>query len=85
MLAASVPSKMYPVGIALNGSSVDLTWVAPNSNGSPITQYSVLLLNQNTGQYNEYPTLCDGSNPAVLTCQISMSDFISTLGYFTGI
>ncbi len=37
ILAASVPSKMYPVTIALSGSNVALTWAAPSNNGADIT------------------------------------------------
>jgi hypothetical protein len=44
---------MLPVSISTTGSNVVLTWQAPSDNGATITQYKVLILNQNSGQFEE--------------------------------
>lgn len=77
MTIASIPSKMAPVSVtqAVDSTSVVISWVAPNDNGSPITAYKMLLLNDVTGIYSYQPTLCPEAN--VLSCTIEMSSITS--------
>lgn len=64
---------MSPVTVtqAVDSTEVLISWVAPNSNGSPITAYKMLLLNDVTGLYTYQPTLCPEA--LVLSCTIQMS------------
>lgn len=64
---------MVPVSVtqAVDSTSVVISWVAPNSNGSPITAYKLLLLNDVTGEYVYQASLCPES--LVLSCTIEMS------------
>jgi hypothetical protein len=45
VLAATAPAaQMSPPTVVNSGGSVLITWVAPSSNGSPITAYKIELL-----------------------------------------
>lgn len=71
---------MVPVVFSESGTNVVLTWAEPSSlNGAAISAYRIKLLHQNSGLYFENSTLCNGSNPAVKTCSIPMTQFTSTL------
>jgi hypothetical protein len=78
------PDKMSEVTLVQNGTYVTIQWQIPPSNGGTIDTYKIMLLNWTSNTYLEVLTLCDGSNPAILNCTMSMTDFISQLGYVGG-
>jgi hypothetical protein len=67
---------------------VIISWTAPGDQGSPITAYTVRLLNKTSNTYEVYTTHCDGASALIITNRacppILMSVFISTLGYSAG-
>lgn len=51
LVAAEVPSQMSPITLSLSGTFVQINFTAPDNQGSPITAYSIQMLNKNTGNY----------------------------------
>lgn len=83
------PSQVSAVTVsqASLSTSVSISWTAASNNGNGVSEYEVQILDRTSSTYVEYPTLCDGSLTAViaaLSCDISMSDFITNLGYLAG-
>jgi hypothetical protein len=43
ILAATNPNQPLPPITSINGVNVDIKWVAPSDNGSPIISYKILI------------------------------------------
>lgn len=59
--AAGVPATPDAPVTTVNGANVDITWVAPDDNGSPITAYRIMIQHADGVTYSEDTTDCDGS------------------------
>jgi hypothetical protein len=60
ILAASNPAKPALPTTTINSNYVDIDWVEPNNNGSPITGYKIFIRQDNL-IYSIDETDCDGS------------------------
>jgi hypothetical protein len=61
--------------------SVNISWTAPSSNGSPITQYQIQILSSDGVTYYTDTTDCDGSSATVVSnlyCNIPMATLTSS-------
>lgn len=85
--ASSVPDQITTLVVSdfTTNTSVLFTWNTPADNYSPITAYEVYILQKSTGLFKLFPTVCNGSQgvdgSGNQICLVSMSTFISTLGY----
>lgn len=79
------PSNMSPVTVSQTGTDIIISWTAPNENGSPITSYTLKILNFLLNDYVEYQNICNGSSPTVISNRacppIPMTTFTNTLNY----
>jgi hypothetical protein len=67
VLAATDPAaQMSPPIVVSSDGSMLVTWVAPSSNGSPITAYNFELLQADGLTYSKELADCSGSRSAVL-------------------
>ena len=88
ILCATVPSKVTTPTTSVINNQVLLDWVAPSSNGLPITSYTVLIRKSDL-VYTEDLSVCDGSTSNSLTAtsctvflsQLTSSPFNLLLGY----
>jgi hypothetical protein len=83
--AMRIPGQAPPVVTLMDGATVVLEWEEPFTGGQGIelTSYTVQLQDA-TGALAEYPLLCDGSAPTVLSagrCGIAMSAFTTATSY----
>jgi len=65
IIAATSPSQMDPVTTSISGSNVKISWSAPDSNGSPITAYTVSIADQAYSTWTPDLTNCDASSDPV--------------------
>ena len=73
---SNIPNKPSMVTVTLVGTDVQIAWVAPDSNFSPINDYLVELMTH-SGDWVTDLTNCDGGlepNFSSLNCQIPMVD-----------
>jgi hypothetical protein len=61
VLAATNPSQPEPPITSINGMNVEIKWVAPSDNGSPITKYQVYIRKVDKITYAMDVLNCDGS------------------------
>lgn len=86
IMAAQSPSKPAAPTTVQNAENIIINWVAPQSGGSPITSYRLLIMKQD-GTFEEDKTNCDGSTAAVianLQCTIatdSLNSFPFNIAY----
>jgi large repetitive protein len=59
---ATIPDKPLAPTTTLNGINVDISWVAPADNGSPISSYTIQIRQSNAVTYSIDFTNCNGSN-----------------------
>lgn len=68
---------MDPPVVTVSGINIRITWTPPiNTGGSPITQYKIVIADNNAISYIEELTYCDGSQATVISnlyCEIPMS------------
>ncbi len=66
ILAAETPATPAMPTTVIVGSNINVSWVAPNSNGSPITAY-IITFRDSTGNYHPLLDDCNGSSPQVVS------------------
>jgi len=74
MTPAATPSTPSAPVTTLDEPYARITWSAPSDNGSPITSYTITILQQD-GSYSEEATYCDGTDPTIISqlyCQVPM-------------
>jgi hypothetical protein len=57
-------------------TSVIIDWVAPNSNGAPITSYTILIRESDELSFTEDAVSCNGANPTILSnthCEVPLA------------
>lgn len=82
IVAAAIPSKMSSPTVTLTGANIRFAWVAPNSNGLPITSYSLQIFNKQSLIFQESP--CNGGSSTVIAnqyCDVSPTVLQTTYGY----
>lgn len=84
IIASSVPDTMNPVTTTLNDPDIEITWIAPASNGLPLTEYDIQLFVPTTLSYVTDLTYCSGSDPLVLTCSFPINTLLTTYGFLRG-
>ncbi|CDW74138.1 pa14 multi-domain protein [Stylonychia lemnae] len=77
--AARAPSKVLSVSTEIDSATggIKVSWLPPNANGDPITQYKIEIANVLTSYWGT-STYCDGTSNQVLTnlyCILPMSIF----------
>lgn len=80
ILAAEAPSPPAMPVTTVVGANVHVSWVAPSSNGSPITAY-IITFRDTAGDYRLNLNDCNGSLPSVvstLQCIVPLSAFYSS-------
>ena len=93
--ASDVPSVMASATTTRSGTSLVLTWLAPETNGADIDAYEIKLKDRSAGDaYIIDATICDGAyagagnppNPllASRTCTFTFAYLMSTRGYAVG-
>lgn len=60
LVCASVPEKTLDVTTEVVAADVVISWTAPFNGGSPITAYTIEIL-QKDGGYSQEMTNCDGT------------------------
>lgn len=66
ILAAETPAIPAMPTTAIVGSNINVSWVAPTSNGSPITAY-IITFRDSAGNYHLLLDDCNGSSPQVVS------------------
>lgn len=85
IIASNVPGTMAPVTTTLSGTTdIQITWVAPASNGLSIISYDVQLFVPSSLSYIEDATYCTGSDPSLLSCTFPISTLLSTYSFSRG-
>lgn len=85
--AAGKPNKPEAVVTINYGTSIKVDWSTPGNNYKTITAYRVLIKDQDSGEFSEHATLCNGSSTEVVAntlCTIPVSSLRSELGYELG-
>lgn len=67
VLAADIPDQPVAPTTTVVGSDILIDWVAPSANGSPITQYSIMIESSDPLYYFEDLTSCDGSDSTIVS------------------
>jgi hypothetical protein len=65
ILAAQTPDAPEIPTTVVNGADITIAWQEPDSNGSPITSY-LIVIRSHTGDYFEDTEYCDGSDALIL-------------------
>lgn len=65
-MCAFIPAVPAPPTTSVIANNMIVQWVAPASNGSPITSYRVKL-QEKSGVFSEELTKCDSANSALVT------------------
>jgi hypothetical protein len=65
LLCAFIPAVPIAPTTSVSADQVILNWLAPNDNGSVITSYRILIVQQD-GVYSEDTVNCDGSDSATI-------------------
>ena len=66
ILAAETPATPAMPTTAIVGSNINVSWVAPTSNGSPITAY-IITFRDSADNYHLLLDDCNGSSPQVVS------------------
>jgi len=66
ILAAEAPATPAMPVTTIVGSDINVSWIAPNSNGSPITAY-IITFRDSAGNYHLILDVCDGSSQQVIS------------------
>ena len=87
--AASVPAAPSPVVVSqtTSSTSITFTWTtSATSNGLPVDSYKMLIWKKDAtpADYTENTTLCNASSPSTTTCNVPMTDLITSFGYAAG-
>lgn len=77
ILAAQIPGQLASPTTLMVGSSIQISWLAPNSRGSPITSYIVLIGTGDLTTYVADNTNCNGALSTILTAQSCLVPFTS--------
>jgi hypothetical protein len=78
-VATAKPSKPASPLLEEVGTSINITWTAPDSNYATITSYKVFIKPSTGSTYLENTTLCDGSQAVTvssLKCLVPMSSLL---------
>ena len=80
ILAGQIPDKPSAPQTSIDGSNVQVTWLAPNNRGSPITRYYIKFIQYDGVSYAEDMTDCLGTDATIissLSCQIPIATLIT--------
>jgi hypothetical protein len=75
---------MDPIIVTLLSTNVQITFTAPDDQGSAIIAYEIDILNKNTGSFESVNAQCSGGSSSVFAnraCLLPMTYFLNTLGY----
>lgn len=76
IVASEAPAQMQVATTSIVGTAARISWVAPASNGEPITAYRVKVLHSDGVTYSEEPVSCSGTEAAIvsnLRCDIPLT------------
>lgn len=76
VLAAEEPAQPAAPTTLIQGGNVKITWAEPNTMGSPIIAYRIMVRHSDGISFTEDTTNCDGSTPALVsakTCTVPIS------------
>ena len=79
VLAAQEPATPSAPTTAVVGLYVRISWTAPSTNGSPITQYQILIRQSDDLTFSESIAYCDGSIASIRdnsSCDVPISSLI---------
>jgi len=62
ILAAQVPDQPLPPTTSLSGTSLTISWTAPDNRGKAIDSYRIRILQSDLSTYSLELNDCDGSN-----------------------
>jgi hypothetical protein len=65
LLNAFIPAVALSPSTSVIADDVIVTWVAPSSNGSPITNYRIKIIQSDT-LFSEDLTYCDGTDSVII-------------------
>ena len=80
VLAADIPDQPVAPTTAVVGSDILFDWVAPSANGSPITQYSIMVESSDPLYYFQDLTSCDGSDSTIVSqtqCSVPITSLLT--------
>jgi hypothetical protein len=66
ILAAQIPNQPSAPATQIDGSTVLITWLAPNQRGSTISSYTIEVIQYDGVSYAEDTTNCLGSDPTII-------------------
>jgi len=66
ILAAQVPDRPAAPTTSLSGTSLTVTWVAPDDRGKAIDEYTITILKSDLSTYSLELNDCDGSDPIIV-------------------
>jgi len=76
LLAASKPLQASAPTTVVNGANVEISWTAPNDQGSPLIGYRVFI-RKNDSKFNQELGDCDvSSTPEALSCSVALTALI---------
>ena len=81
VLAAEAPAQPDSPTTTISGDTVEITWLTPVTNGSPITSYRVTLRQSDGVTFTEDIANCDGSLSAIVSsqsCQVPIAAIIES-------
>lgn len=58
---------MTAVTTELVNTNVKISWTSPSSNGSPITEYKILILQNDGVTYTEQTSFCSGADATIIS------------------
>lgn len=67
ILAAEVPTKPKTPTTTVNGENVEVSWDSVYDGGSPLTRYTISILQSDGTTYSEDLTNCDGSDSTIMS------------------
>lgn len=83
VLASDVPDQIEPVVTSITGTDVIIDWNTPSDNFATILEYAIIFETV-VGTYVSDLTNCDGQDPLVTQCTVSMADIITLTGLAQG-
>lgn len=70
ILAAQIPDKPNAPTTTINGDFVDITWDEPAIQGSPITEYRILVRQSDSVTFSTELTNCDGTEQTIIDTRL---------------
>ena len=75
-MAAQPPDQPVPPTTSLSGTSLTISWTAPDNRGKVIDSYRISILQSDLVTYSLELNDCDGSNPAIVSATSCVIDVL---------